>query len=78
MKYYTLETIRNGQTETINKKFITRDQAINYAFDYFENILYNDSLQVEDEFAIDGNKHDVEYVFNYHDRFRVKRVVANF
>ena len=78
MKYYTLETIYNGKAEKINKKFITRDEAINYAFAYFENKTYNPELEIEDEFEIHDNKHDVEYVLNYHDRFRVNRVVTAF
>lgn len=78
MKYYTLETIYNGNTEKITKKFTSRNAAINYAFAYFEKRLYNTELQVEDEFVIDDNKHNIEYVLNYFDRFRVNRVVAAF
>lgn len=74
MKYYTLETIYNGQTVRFNKKFNTRDAAINFAFAYFENSLYNDGLQIEDEFEINNDRHNVEYVLNYHNRFRVNRV----
>ncbi len=78
MKYYTLETVKNGKTELINKKFNSRNDAINYAFDYFEKALYNDGLQVEDEFNIDNDKHNVEYVLGYNYRFRVNRVTAAF
>ena len=76
MKYYTLETINNGKTVRINKKFTTRDQAINYAFAYFENRFYNDSLQVEDVYNIGNNNHNVEYVLDYYNRFRVNRVLT--
>lgn len=75
MKYYTLETIDNGKTVRINKTFSTRTSAINYAFAYFEKHLYNDSLQVEDTFNINNEKHNVEYVIDYNNRFRVNRVV---
>ena len=78
MKYYTLETIYNGNTERITKKFTSRNQAINFAFDYFEKKLYNTELQVEDEFVINNNKHNIEYVLNYYDRFRVNRVQTAF
>ena len=78
MKYYTLETIANGKTEVINRKFQSRDQAINYAFDLFEKAQYNDSLQLEDEFNINNDKHNVEYVLTYHNRFRVNRVQTTF
>ena len=60
----------------INKKFNTRNQAIDYAFAYFENHLYNDELQVEDEYEINNDKHNVEYVLNYYYRFRVNRVAS--
>ena len=75
MKYYTLETINNGHAATINKQFTSRNQAINYAFAYFEHERINENLQLEDEFNIDGNKHNVEYVLDYYNRFRVNRVV---
>lgn len=78
MKYYTLETVKNGKTELINKKFNSRNEAINYAFDYFEKALYNDGLQVEEEFEVDNDKHNVEYVLGYYNRFRVNRVVTAF
>ena len=75
MKYYTLETIDNGKTAKINKQFTTRDEAISYAFAYFENERYNENLQLEDEYNIHGDKHNVEYVIDYHNRFRVNRVI---
>ena len=78
MKYYTLETILNGKTELINKKFSSRDQAINYAFALFEKKYYRDNLQVEDEFKINNDKHNIEYVLDYRDRFRVNRVQTAF
>ena len=62
MKYYVLETINNGATVKVNKKFKSRDKAIRYAFTYFERRNLTDQLQVEDEYAIDNNKHNVEYV----------------
>ena len=74
MKYYTLETIKNGQTVKFNKKFNSRNSAINYAFAYFEKRLYNGNLQVEEEFDINNDKHNVEYVLDYFNRFRIARV----
>ena len=35
-------------------------------------------LQVEDEFVIDNNKHNIEYVLDYYDRFRINRVQTAF
>ena len=34
-----------------------------------------DGLQVEDENAIDNNKHNIEYVLDYYTRFRISRVL---
>lgn len=76
MKYYTLETINNGHSVKINKKFNSRTEAINYAFAYFERRFYNGDLQVEDVYDIADDKHNVEYVLNYSNRFRVNRVYA--
>ena len=78
MKYYTLEAINNGKTIKINRKFNTRNSAIDYAFNYFEKRFLNDGLQVEDEFDINDDKHNVEYVLDYNNRFRVNRVQASF
>ena len=77
-KYYTLEAIDSGRTVKINKKFSSRNQAIDYAFAYFEKHLFNDSLQIEDEFKINNDKHNVEYVIGYNNRFRINRVQLAF
>ena len=44
MKYYVLKTINDGATVKVNKKFTSRDKAIDYAFTYFERVNYNDNL----------------------------------
>ena len=75
MKYYTLETINNGHAAIINKQFTSRNQAINYAFAYFEHKYLNEDIHVEDEFRIGDNKHNIEYVLDYKNRFRVNRVL---
>ena len=76
MKYYELNAIVNGENIKLKKHtFASRNDAINYMFHYFdEHYLY--TLNVEDEYAIDNNKHSIEYVCNYHNRFRVTRVAA--
>jgi len=78
MKYYTLETINNGQAATINKKFTSRNQAINYAFAIFERKYLNEYIEIEDEFRIGDDKHNVEYVLDYNNRFRINRVQLQF
>ncbi len=76
MKYYTLVTIADGKTTKFNKKFNTRNSAINYAYNYLEKNYINDSIDDKDEFNINDDKHNIEYVLNYDTRFRINRVVA--
>ena len=74
MKRYTLEAIIDGEEVLFDKKFASRNKAINYMFAYYEhNYKYN--LFVNDEYAIHGDKHNIEYVCNYHNRFRINREV---
>lgn len=72
MKYYTLQAIINGERKTFSKQFASRQSAINYMFDYLERAYIFDK-QIEDEYAIHGNKHNVEYVCDYNTRFIVNR-----
>ena len=68
---YSLKAVVNGQNVKINKYFKSRNEAIKYMFDYYENnYLYN--MQVEEEY--EKEKHIVEYVCNYGNRFTVARV----
>ncbi len=73
MKYYTLEAIVKGRPVKLKRAmFISRSEAINYMFDYYEkHYLYG--LEVNDEHIVDGNKHSIEYVCNFHNRFTVTR-----
>ena len=73
MKYYTLTAIVNGQNVKLKRKmFTSRSDAINYMFNYYEeNNIYN--LEVRDEYPVNGDKHVIEYVCNFHNRFTVAR-----
>lgn len=73
MKYYELSAVVNGQNVRLKRSlFTSRDDAINYMFDYYNSHnLY--SLEVEDEYALNGDKHNIEYVCDYHNRFIVTR-----
>lgn len=73
MKYYTLEAIIEGKDIKFNKVFKTRLSAIEYMFKYYDKHYMYD-LMVNEEFAIEGNKHNVEYVCDDYRRFRVNRV----
>ncbi len=73
MKYYTLTAVIHGQPVKLKRAmFISRDDAINYMFDYFEK-HYLFGLEVRDEHIVDGNKHSIEYVCDFHNRFTVTR-----
>ena len=73
MKYYTLTAVVNGRNVKLKRSiFATRDEAINYMFNYYEqNHLYY--LEVNDEYPVNGDKHRVEYVCNFQNRFIVAR-----
>lgn len=76
MKYYTLEAVVDGHTAKLKRNvFLSRGDAIDYMFKYYDDKqLY--SLEVRDEYPVDGNKHNIEYVCNYHNRFTINRVVC--
>ena len=75
MKYYTLTAIVNGRDVKLKRNmFLTRSDAINYMFDYYEkNNIY--TLEVNDEHPVNGDKHSIEYVCNFHNRFTIARSV---
>ena len=74
MKFYTLNAIVKGEPVKIEKMFNTRNDAINYMFKYYDNhFIYG--LEVQEEVSVDGDKHNVEYICDHNDRFRVNRVV---
>ena len=71
MKFYTLNAVVKGENVKIDKIFNTRNDAINYMFKYYEDhFFYN--FQVEEEVV--KSKHDIEYVYNYNNRFEVARL----
>ena len=75
MNKYILEAIIDGKLTKFNRKFESRDAAINYIFRYYSrHYLFN--LEVNDEYYVDDNKHDVAYVYDYYNRFRITRANA--
>ena len=74
MKFYTLNAVVKGENVKFDKIFSTRDDAINYMFKYY-NKHYMYGLEVNEEVSIDGDKHNVEYICDHNDRFRINRVV---
>ena len=62
--------IRNEHVD-IKKVFTSRDEAINYMFDYYNHhYIYN--VELEEEYPQD-NKHDIHYVIDQYDSFNVTR-----
>ena len=71
MKYYTLQAIINGERKTFSKKFATRQNAMDFMFDYLERAYIFDK-QIEEEYTV-GNKHNVAYVCDNNTRFMICR-----
>ena len=69
---YTLEAIINGKTTKFNRKFASRQNAIDFMFDYLDRAYIFDK-QINDEYIVEDNKHKVEYVCDYYTRFIVTR-----
>ena len=75
MKYYTLQAIINGENKTFSEKFTSRQNAIDFMFDYLERAYIFDK-QVEEEYTVGNDKHKVEYVCDYSTRFIINRTIA--
>ena len=75
MNYYTLEAVVKGKDVKFNKAFTSRKSAMDYMFAYCEKQFVYD-VDVNDEFAVNGNKHNIEYVcVDDRTRFRINRIV---
>ena len=72
MNKYILEAIVNGEYIKVDRTFNRRDEAIDYIFRYYDD-HFMVNLEVNDEYFIDGNKHDIAYVYDYYNRFRIAR-----
>jgi hypothetical protein len=72
MNYYKLNAVINDENIRVNKMFRTRDDAINYMF-YLLKKEYIYNVSVEDEFELNGNKHNIQYVLRDNVRFNVSR-----
>ena len=72
MNKYILEAVVNGEYIKVNRTFDSRDEAIDYIFRYYDDHLMV-NLKVNEEYFIAGNKHDVAYVYDYYNRFRIAR-----
>ena len=72
MNRYTLEAVVDGKYIKFNRIFRSRNEAIDYIFRYYEQ-HYMVNMEVNEEYCVDGNKHDIAYVYDYFNRFRIAR-----
>lgn len=75
MKYYTLQAIINGESRLFSHKFESRQNAIDFMFDYLDRAYIFDK-HIDEEYAIGDNKHRIVYVCDYYTRFIVDRADA--
>ena len=76
MKIYKLDAIVDGNSVNLKRNyFASRDDAIEYMFNYYKkHYLYN--MAVEEEYPVNSDKHCIEYVCDYYNRFTVSRIAA--
>jgi len=72
MNKYTLEAVVEGRLIQFRQKFNSRNAAVNYIFNYYNRHNLID-LRINDEYFINNNKHDIAYVYDYDNRFRIAR-----
>ena len=75
MKSYKLTAIIEGEYKNIHHTFHSRNEALNYIFNYYKKHGLED-LQISDEYSLECDKHNIEYVSDYDNRFRIARVIA--
>lgn len=74
MKLYTLRGNLAGQPVIIKKMFKSREEAVDYMFEYSKK-QYVFDLQIEEIENVDGDKHNIDYICNHDNRFNVKRII---
>ena len=72
MNKYTLEAIVDGKLIKFNQTFSSRTEALDYIFDYYYRHHLVD-LKINEEYFVNENKHDIAYVYDYENRFRIAR-----
>lgn len=71
-KHYVLEAVIEGRRINFNKEFDSRNDAMSYVFKYFASHGH-EFMTINDEYYINNNKHNIEYVSDYENRFRIAR-----
>ena len=72
-KFYTVRAIVHGEEKNIRRRFATRDAALNFVEKFYAKEGYY-NFQVVDEY--EKEKHNIEYVCDYFNRFNIKRVIV--
>lgn len=72
MKKYSLEAVVEGRYIRFGRVFHSRNSAINYIFNYYSRHQLLD-LKVNEEYFVNDNKHDIAYIYDYDNRFRISR-----
>lgn len=71
-KKYSLEAVVEGRYKRFRKKFNSRNSAINFIFNYYDRHQLFD-LKINEEYFVNENKHDIAYIYDYDNRFRISR-----
>lgn len=71
MKKYKLEAVVDGKRIIFNREFDSRNSAMNYLYSYYDHHFLPEPV-VQDEYEVE-NEHDIEYVADYDNRFRITR-----
>ena len=74
MKKYKLEAVVDGKKINFNREFSSRNSALNYMYQYYGH-HYLPEPQINEEYEVNDNKHDIEYVSDYDNRFRITREI---
>ena len=74
MKKYILEAVVDGKKISVNREFNSRNSALNYMYQYYGSHFLPAPV-INEEYEVDGNKHDIEYVSDYENRFRIIREI---
>lgn len=75
MKTYKLTAVIEGETKIIGHEFHSRSEALDYIFNYYQ-IHSLEDLKINDEYIVNSDKHNIEYVADYNNRFRIARVIT--
>ena len=70
-KKYLLEAVVEGRFIQFQMEFKNRISAIDYIFKYNNRHMLD--LKVNEEYFVNENKHDIAYISDYDNRFRISR-----